>query len=94
MLLLFKPLQTCQIENCGELKEGEDDGIPAPDDGDIYAGYPADQEGIELTKDRMAVIETIKSIGGTYFQKQDFLNAAKKYEKVSGLQKKIDCSLL
>jgi hypothetical protein len=64
------------------LKEGEDDGIPVPDDGDVFSGYPEDQPGLELFNDRIAAIEAIKNIGGSYFQKQDFISAAKKYEKV------------
>lgn len=29
------------IENCGELKEGEDDGIPVPADGDTWDDHPS-----------------------------------------------------
>ena len=35
-----KPLQDAVISNCGELAEGEDDGIPAQEDGDNYEEFP------------------------------------------------------
>lgn len=35
-----KPLQDAVISNCGELAEGEDDGIPVQEDGDNYEEFP------------------------------------------------------
>jgi len=78
-----KPVKACVIENCGELAEGEDDGIPAPQDGDIYADYPEDEPtNLEMTADRLEVIDKIKTIGNDYFKKGDYEAANRKYEKV------------
>lgn len=33
------------IADCGEIKEGEDDGVPVPSDGDVYEDYT----GIKFT---------------------------------------------
>lgn len=35
-----RPIKPVIIADCGELKEGEDDGIAVPDDGDELPGYP------------------------------------------------------
>lgn len=35
-----RPIKTVKIVDCGELKEGEDDGIKEPEDGDIYEDWP------------------------------------------------------
>lgn len=34
------PVKTIKITDCGELKEGEDDGIPQLMDGDEYEDWP------------------------------------------------------
>lgn len=34
------PLSPVVIADCGELAEGEDDGVAAPDAGDKYADWP------------------------------------------------------
>eukprot|EP01096_Ripella_sp_DP13-Kostka_P000263 TRINITY_DN10334_c1_g1_i2.p1 TRINITY_DN10334_c1_g1~~TRINITY_DN10334_c1_g1_i2.p1 ORF type:complete len:370 (-),score=196.26 TRINITY_DN10334_c1_g1_i2:60-1127(-) len=77
-----KPHKDCVIVNCGEIAPGEDDGIPVAEDGDIWAASPMDQEGIEMTKDRLVIVEQIKNIATTYFAKGDFQNALKKFQKV------------
>ena len=78
----IQPIKKCIIEDCGELAEGEDDGIPVPADGDIYEDYPMDQSGLETTAERMVVIEKIKSIGNDYFKAGEYKKANTKYEKV------------
>lgn len=35
-----KPIKKVTIVDCGELKEGEDDGVPVPADGDTYEDWP------------------------------------------------------
>lgn len=35
-----RPLEDVIIEDCGELKPGEDDGVPPPADGDEIPAYP------------------------------------------------------
>lgn len=78
-----KPVKACVIENCGELAEGEDDGVPAPQDGDIYADYPEDEPTeLETTAERLEVINKIKTIGNDFFKKGDFDAANQKYDKV------------
>lgn len=37
-----KPLKTVEIVNCGELQEGEDDGVTVPADGDKYEDWPGE----------------------------------------------------
>lgn len=76
-----KPLEECKIENCGELQEGDDDGVPAPEDGDVYEDWPVDEEKVDTTEERMDAVKLIKQIGNDYFGKQDYVNALKKYEK-------------
>lgn len=39
-----KPLKDAVITNCGELAEGEDDGIPVSVDGDDYEEFPGKLE--------------------------------------------------
>lgn len=38
------PNETVVVVNCGELAEGEDDGIPVDTSDDRYADYPSDDE--------------------------------------------------
>jgi peptidyl-prolyl isomerase D len=40
-----KPVQDVVIVDCGELAEGESDGIPVPADGDKYDEYPGKFHG-------------------------------------------------
>lgn len=76
-----KPHQDAIITNCGELAEGEDDGVPVNDDGDNYEEFPDDHEGPKEPKDILEIASKIKDIGNTYFKKGDYENAAKKYLK-------------
>lgn len=43
-------LQTCVIDNCGEVQEGEDDGISVDDGtGDVLPYWPTDSD-LDLNK--------------------------------------------
>ncbi|CAG8461826.1 7598_t:CDS:2 [Funneliformis mosseae] len=76
-----KPTKTVTIADCGELKEGESDGIPAPTDGDSFEDWPEDELG-PLTAEKLTEIaQTVKNIGNDYFKKGDQINASKKYAK-------------
>merc|ERR1712137_908836 len=77
-----KPIKKCVISNCGVLAEGEDDGIQAPADGDVYEDFPVDQPGLDTTEARLEVINKIKAIGNEYFKNQNYEAASAKYEKI------------
>lgn len=77
-----KPLEDVVIANCGELAEGEDDGVPIPADGDKYEDFPEDENLDELNNDQLLEIATqLKAIGNDYFKKSEFDLAFKKYDK-------------
>ncbi|KAL6068026.1 Peptidyl-prolyl cis-trans isomerase D [Balamuthia mandrillaris] len=76
-----RPKQECIIANCGELAEGEDDGIHPPADGDTYADWPEDYEGEKTPGSMLEVANAVRSIGNNYFKEKDYQNAVKKYDK-------------
>ncbi|KAI8374839.1 peptidyl-prolyl cis-trans isomerase D [Blakeslea trispora] len=76
-----KPLEDAVIANCGELAEGEDDGIPVHADGDNYEEFPDDHEGPKELVDIVEIAGKLKDIGNDYFKKGDHQNASKKYTK-------------
>ncbi|KAI8377485.1 peptidyl-prolyl cis-trans isomerase D [Radiomyces spectabilis] len=76
-----KPLKDVIIDNCGEIPEGADDGVPAPADGDTFEEYPDDHEGPKEPIDLVEIAGKLKDIGNGYFKKGDYASAAKKYEK-------------
>jgi len=63
-----KPVLRCEITNCGELKEGEDDGIIENNDGDKYEDYPQDTIGLQVD-DKIKIANEIKEFGNNYFKK-------------------------
>ncbi|KAI7907147.1 peptidyl-prolyl cis-trans isomerase D [Cokeromyces recurvatus] len=76
-----RPLKDAVITNCGELAEGEDDGIPVSEDGDNYEEFPDDHEGPKELGDIIEIASKLKDIGNSYFKKGDFEKASKKYLK-------------
>ncbi|KAI9207636.1 peptidyl-prolyl cis-trans isomerase D [Polychytrium aggregatum] len=76
-----RPNDPVSIVNCGELAEGEDDGIPAPVDGDIYEDYPEDHPGDHPVEEMVNIAGELKTVGTTHFKKGDFKEAAEKYLK-------------
>ncbi|CAO3681393.1 unnamed protein product [Rhizopus stolonifer] len=76
-----KPVNDALIANCGELAEGEDDGIAKSEDGDNFEEYPDDHEGSKEPADVLQIASQLKDIGNNYFKKGDHNNASKKYLK-------------
>jgi len=77
-----RPLQRVNVDNCGEILPGQDDGVPAPDPTDPYGGWPADS-GLDL-KDlakAVEVLDAIRKAGNTFFTKQNYQQALLKYKK-------------
>lgn len=77
-----KPVEDCVILDCGELKEGEDDGYfeKKSEDGDSYPEFVEDFE----FKDVQALIKAsneIRKLGNDLFIKKEFKKALEKYEK-------------
>ncbi|XP_019165499.1 PREDICTED: peptidyl-prolyl cis-trans isomerase CYP40-like isoform X1 [Ipomoea nil] len=71
------------IADCGEIPEGEDDGIANFfNDGDMYPDWPADlaENHTELSW-WVAAVESIKAFGNEHFKKQDYKMALRKYRK-------------
>ncbi|KAM6541680.1 hypothetical protein CsatB_006127 [Cannabis sativa] len=77
------PTAEAVIADCGEIPEGEDDGIcNFFNDGDIYPDWPADLD--ESPSDLswwMTAVEAVKAFGNDSYKKQDFKMALKKYRK-------------
>ncbi|CAJ0749799.1 12900_t:CDS:10, partial [Entrophospora sp. SA101] len=76
-----KPTKIVKIVDCGELKEGEDDGIQEPVDGDIYEDWPVDYSESKEPKDLLEIAKNIKEIGNSYYKKSEYESAIKKYTK-------------
>ncbi|KAI8982391.1 peptidyl-prolyl cis-trans isomerase D [Mycotypha africana] len=76
-----KPLQEAVITNCGELAEGEDDGIPVAEDGDNYEEFADDHEGPKELPDLVRIASQLKDIGNNYFKKGAYEQASRKYLK-------------
>jgi peptidyl-prolyl isomerase D len=77
-----RPLKDCTIMDCGELKEGEDDGIvnKKSEDGDEYPDFVEDSD-VSTVEDRLKASNAIRKIGNDFFVKKDFNTAKEKYEK-------------
>ncbi|KAF9425550.1 Peptidyl-prolyl cis-trans isomerase D [Podila epigama] len=75
------PLAPVIITNCGELAEGEDDGVAGPDAGDKYADFPDDYEGPKEDKDLVVIATELKNLGNNFFKAGDYAKASRKYEK-------------
>ncbi|RKP08806.1 peptidyl-prolyl cis-trans isomerase D [Thamnocephalis sphaerospora] len=80
-----RPVAPALIADCGELAEGEDDGVPsAAADGDAYPDFPDDyeHEGDELGGEELIkIVNEIKTIGNGYFTKGQHAQASAKYTK-------------
>ncbi|GFY86511.1 peptidyl-prolyl cis-trans isomerase [Actinidia rufa] len=71
------------IADCGEIPEGEDDGVSNFfKDGDMYPDWPAD---LDVKPDEISwwisAVDSIKAFGNEQFKKQDYKMAIKKYRK-------------
>ncbi|KAF9967192.1 Peptidyl-prolyl cis-trans isomerase D [Mortierella alpina] len=75
------PLEPVIIADCGELAEGQDDGVAAPDAGDKYADWPDDYEGPKEDKDLVVIAQDLKNLGNSFFKAGDYAKAQRKYQK-------------
>lgn len=76
-----KPLEDCVISDCGELKPGDDDGVPAPQDGDVWADWTEDQPDVTTLEQKLEVANKVRAIGNDHFKNKDYAAAVRKYEK-------------
>ncbi|KAL5992672.1 Peptidyl-prolyl cis-trans isomerase cyp40 [Asimina triloba] len=78
-----RPAVDVVITDCGEIPEGEDDGIANFfEDGDMFPDWPADldEKPAEIAW-WMNAVESIKALGNEQYKKQDFKMALRKYRK-------------
>lgn len=78
-----RPEQDVVIADCGEIAEGEDEGvINFFKDGDTFADWPVDLDTKpEELEWWMNAVESIKGFGNEHYKKQDYKMAIKKYRK-------------
>jgi len=77
-----KPKYTCKIENCGEIKEGEELGVKEEKSDDGYPDFLEDAEDCKTSEKRLKASETIKNKGNEYFKNKEYEKALEKYEKM------------
>jgi len=77
------PSLRCEIEDCGELMPGEDDGVVINDGtGDTVPDAPSESEySMEKFDELVSAIESVKSIGNEQFKSSNLKLALKKYRK-------------
>lgn len=77
------PIEKVVIDECGEIKPGEDDGTALDDGtGDKYSNWPEDSDHDLTDKTKVIEISTdLKNIGNTLFKSQDLAKASEKYKK-------------
>lgn len=77
------PVDEVLIADCGEILEGEDDGVAGLfSDGDMYPDWPEDLD--DKPSDCawwITAVESIKSFGNDCFKKGDYKMALRKYRK-------------
>jgi len=79
------PVEPVVVSKCGELAEGEDDGVPEKDstDGDKYEDYPEDEsEDVHNSPEAaLRIAQEIREIGNALFKAGKVHAALEKYEK-------------
>lgn len=75
-----KPVYDCTIKDCGELAEGEDDGV-AVDEKDPFPMYPQDCTEARQVHELVHVAEQLRSVGNEYFKENELAIAMDKYQK-------------
>ncbi|XP_020221199.1 peptidyl-prolyl cis-trans isomerase CYP40 [Cajanus cajan] len=78
-----RPIQDVLVVDCGEIPEGEDDGVVNFfKDGDTYPDWPMD---LDVKPDElswwMSAVDAIKALGNEQYKKQDYKMALRKYRK-------------
>ncbi|KAJ3087710.1 hypothetical protein HK102_010466, partial [Quaeritorhiza haematococci] len=85
-----RPVVPVLIASAGEIPEGADDGVPPPEDGDLYADYPEDQPLAEAKDENdissqprefSKIATECKAMGNELFKKGEYEKAVAKYEK-------------
>ncbi|KAL8205199.1 hypothetical protein R6Q57_008750 [Mikania cordata] len=78
-----RPVVDVIVENCGEIKDGEDDGLGNFfKDGDVYPDWPADLDnGPGQHSWWLNAVDSIRCYGNEAFKKQDYKMALRKYKK-------------
>ncbi|XP_076897701.1 peptidyl-prolyl cis-trans isomerase CYP40-like [Bidens hawaiensis] len=78
-----RPVVDVVVEDCGEIKDGEDDGVGNFfKDGDEYPDWPADVDsGPSQVSWWFGAVDSIRACGNEAFKKQDYKMALRKYKK-------------
>ncbi|KAJ1966656.1 peptidyl-prolyl cis-trans isomerase cpr6 [Dispira parvispora] len=77
-----KPVVPVVITQCGELAEGEPDGVEGDGiGGDSYPDYPDDYDGSTEAADLLKIGQEMKTIGNTLFKQGDWRLSIRKYKK-------------
>ncbi|KAJ1970849.1 peptidyl-prolyl cis-trans isomerase cpr6 [Dimargaris xerosporica] len=77
-----KPVVPVVISDCGELAEGEPDGVQGDGvGGDSYPDYPDDYEGSKEGADLLKVGQEMKAIGNSLFKEGQLKLSLRKYKK-------------
>lgn len=75
-----KPVLPVVIADCGELAEGEDDGVVV-DEKDPHPLFPDDVDPPLTAEQRVKIAGEIRALGNTYYGSRDFKSAIAKYDK-------------
>ncbi|KAL8290258.1 hypothetical protein RQP46_003197 [Phenoliferia psychrophenolica] len=76
------PQEEILIADCGELKEGEPDGVAVDPMADGYEEYPSDDEAdVQEPKTALRIGQDLKEVGTKAFKAGDHSLALKKYTK-------------
>ncbi|KAK4702310.1 peptidyl-prolyl isomerase D, partial [Phenoliferia sp. Uapishka_3] len=76
------PTEDIIISNCGELQEGEPDGVDSDQTGDGYEEYPSDDEAdVQEPKTALKIGQELKELGTKFFKEGNYAAALKKYIK-------------
>lgn len=75
-----KPVKPVIIADCGELKEGEDDGVVV-DPNNPYAEFPEDNDTPLDTPGLIAAAAAIRGLGNAEYKNKNFKAAVKKYDQ-------------
>ncbi|KAI3809827.1 hypothetical protein L1987_19427 [Smallanthus sonchifolius] len=78
-----RPVLDVVIENCGEIKDWEGDGLGNFfKDGDVFPDWPADlDDGPSQLSWWLDAVDSIRAYGNEAFTKQDYKMALRKYKK-------------
>jgi len=76
------PDEALMIEDCGQLLEGEPDGIPIDPTGDKYENYPSDDENdVQDPRIALSIALALRQYGTTSFKSSSYPTALAKYLK-------------